>query len=87
MTEQSVGKFFWQGMKAGSPFIIVVVPFGLLFGVVATEAGLNLVETMSMSFLVIAGASQFAALSLMQENAPLLIILGTALAVNMRMAM
>lgn len=80
-------RVYWQGVRDGAPFILVVAPFGLLFGVVATEAGLNLVEVMGFSVLVIAGASQFAALSLMQENAPVVIILATALAVNMRMAM
>ncbi len=69
------------------PFVIVVVPFAVLFGVVATEAGFDLLQTMAMSVLVIAGAAQFAAVQLMIEDAPLLVILATALAVNMRMAM
>lgn len=78
---------YWKGVRDGAPFIFVVAPFGMLFGVVGTEAGLNLVEVMGFSVLVIAGASQFAALSLMQDNAPVLIVLATALAVNLRMAM
>lgn len=87
MADASVKRMFWQGVKGGAPFILVIVPFGMLFGVVATEAGLDLVQTMSMSFLVIAGASQFAAVSLIEEQAPVLVIVATALAVNMRMAM
>lgn len=87
MTQRRSSHIFWQGVKAGSPFILVVAPFALLFGVVATEAGLDLLQTMSMSFLVIAGAAQFTAISLMQENTPILIVLGTSLAVNLRMAM
>ena len=78
---------FWAGARASLPFVIVLVPFGTLFGVVATEAGLNLVEVMSFSFLVVAGAAQFAALQLYVEQAPTLIVLATALAVNLRMAM
>jgi branched chain amino acid efflux pump len=78
---------FWTGFKDGSPFILVVIPFALLFGVIATEAGLNLVETMSMTVLVIAGAAQFTAITLLQEQAPTFIVLLTALAVNLRMAM
>ncbi|QHQ36995.1 AzlC family ABC transporter permease [Algicella marina] len=78
---------FISGYLAGVPFVLVVIPFSLLFGVVATEAGLDIVQTMSMSFLVIAGASQFTALALLKDQAPLLIILATSLAVNMRMAM
>lgn len=78
---------YWQGVRDGAPFLIVVGPFALLFGVVATEAGLNLAEVMGFSVLVIAGAAQFTALQLMTENAPAAIVLATALAVNLRMAM
>ncbi|WP_372602887.1 AzlC family ABC transporter permease [Actibacterium sp.] len=79
--------YFWRGVRDGAPFVLVVGPFGLLFGVVGTEAGLNIVEVMGFSILVIAGASQFAAVQLLSDNAPTLIVLATALAVNLRMAM
>ena len=83
----STSKSYWRGVRDGAPFLLVVVPFAGLFGVVATEAGLDLVQTMGFSVLVIAGASQFAALQLMVEDAPTLAVLATALAVNLRMAM
>ena len=85
--EAGFGRAFWLGCRDGLPFLIVIVPFGLLFGIVAAEAGWGLAETMAMTVMVIAGASQFTALQLMSENAPLLIVIGTALAVNLRMAM
>ncbi|MGY6534082.1 MAG: AzlC family ABC transporter permease [Pararhodobacter sp.] len=78
---------FIQGAAAGTPFLVMVVPFGMVFGVVATEAGLNLAATMGFSIMVIAGASQLAAVQLMTDNAPILVIVLTALAVNLRMAM
>lgn len=78
---------FWQGFRDGLPFLFVITPFGILFGVVATEAGLNILETLTFSVVVIAGAAQFTALQLMTENAPTLIVLASALAVNLRMAM
>ena len=81
------GTPLWRGAVDALPFTIVVAPFGLLFGVVGTEAGLDLAQVMGFSFLVIAGASQFAALQLMTENAPALIVVASALAVNLRMAM
>ena len=69
-------------------FLLVIVPFAMLFGVVATEAGLNVAEVMGMSVLVIAGAAQFAALQQMVDaDTPIAMILLTALAVNLRMAM
>jgi 4-azaleucine resistance transporter AzlC len=78
---------FRRGVRAGLPFVVVVGPFGLLFGVLATEAGLNLAATLGMSVLVVAGAAQFTALQLMIDQAPTLIVIFTALAVNLRMAM
>ncbi len=77
----------WRGCLASAPFAIVVAPFALLFGVVATAAGLNLAQVMLFSFSVFAGASQFAAVQLMQDQAPVLVILATSLAINLRMVM
>ena len=76
-----------HGIRDGLPFIVVVAPFAMLFGVVATEAGLSPAQTIVFSFTVIAGAAQFAAVQLIAENAPVLIVVATALAVNLRMAM
>ncbi|MEE4361780.1 MAG: AzlC family ABC transporter permease [Pseudomonadales bacterium] len=78
---------YWRGVRDGAPFVLVVCPFALLFGVVATESGLDLTQTMGMSVLVIAGAAQFATLQLLAEQAPLVVAVLTGLAVNLRMAM
>ena len=78
---------FRAGLRAGAPFLLVVFPFGMLFGVVASEAGMNPLETMALTSLVIAGASQFAFVQLVSDGAPAVIAVLTALAVNMRMAM
>jgi predicted branched-subunit amino acid permease len=78
---------FWRGVRDSAPFTLVAGPFALLFGVIATEAGLNLFEVMTFSLAVIAGAAQFTALQLMQENAPTVVVIISALAVNLRVAM
>ncbi len=78
---------YLAGVRDGLPFMLIVAPFGMVFGVLAMEAGLSLAETMGFTMLVTAGASQVAALQLMSENAPLAVIVATALAVNLRMAM
>lgn len=78
---------FWRGYLDCAPFILIVVPYSMLFGVVARDAGLDILQTMAMSVLVIAGASQFTAVALLQEQAPVFIALAAALAVNLRMAM
>lgn len=87
MADTATRSVFWRGLRDGTPFVLGAAPFGLVFGVVATEAGLNIVEVMGMTFLVIAGASQFAALAQMQDSAPVLLVVAAALTVNLRMAM
>ena len=87
MTITTTKSAFWAGVRDGFPFIIMVAPFAALFGVVAIEVGLTVVQTMGFTVLVIAGASQFAALQLMTENAAIGFVLLAALAVNLRMAM
>ncbi len=78
---------FLKGLRDGTPFLLVVLPFALLFGVVAHEAGLDLAQTMGFSVLVLAGASQFTAVQLLADHTPALIAIASALAVNLRMAM
>ena len=78
---------FRRGMVQAAPFLLVLIPFGLLFGVVAQAAGLRIAETMGFSILVLAGASQFTAVELMSHDAPVLLVIASALAINLRMAM
>jgi len=87
MTSSIEKATYLRGIRDGLPFILVVVPFGMLFGVTATEAGLDIAQVMGFSVLVIAGASQFAALQQMTDQAPALLVLLTALVVNLRMGM
>lgn len=85
--QHDVSRSFWRGVRDGLPFFVLVFPFAGLFGVLATEAGLSVFETLSFSAVVLAGASQFTALQLLTENAPTAVILASALAVNLRLVM
>lgn len=87
MTTSTAKSAFRQGVLIGLPFVLVAVPFAMLFGVLATEAGLPVVMALGFSTVIIAGASQFTALQLMMDSAPVWIILAASLAVNLRMAM
>ena len=87
MASDTTRTAFWRGARDCAPFLFVAGPFGMLFGVVGTEAGLNVAQVMGFSVVIIAGASQFAALQLMSEQAPTVIVLISAIAVNLRMAM
>ena len=87
MSSSSPKTTYWQGFRTALPFLIVVVPFGMFFGIFAVEAGLTVAQATGFSVVVIAGAAQFAALQLMTEGAHVLVVVATALAVNLRMAM
>ncbi|MEM1384302.1 MAG: AzlC family ABC transporter permease [Pseudomonadota bacterium] len=80
-----------RGVRAGATaalqVVVAVIPFGMIFGVVATEAGLNLWQTMAMTVIVIAGASQFVALEFLTDGAPAAIAVLAGSIVNLRMAM
>ncbi len=87
MAQSDVMSSYRRGFRDGLPFFLVIVPFATLFGVLAMESGLSVFETMAFSVAVIAGSAQFAALQLMTENAPLVVVIVSALIVNLRMAM
>ncbi|QMU56758.1 MAG: branched-chain amino acid ABC transporter permease [Boseongicola sp.] len=87
MASTTTKSAFRAGFIAGLPFVVIGIPFAMLFGVVATEAGLTVPQTMGFSVLVIAGASQFTAVQLMTEAVPVWVVLAASLAVNLRMAM
>ena len=68
---------FWQGLRHGGPFVLIVGPFGVVFGVVATDAGLSLAQTMGFTIAVIAGAAQLTAVP---EPGPAIVLPLAALA-------
>lgn len=87
MPSTTIKSAYREGLLAGAPFFFVAAPFSMLFGVLATEAGLSLAEVMGMTIIVIAGSAQFTAVQLMTEAAPIWLIVAASLAVNLRMAM
>lgn len=78
---------FRAGVLSGLPFMLVVAPFGMLFGVVATAAGMDLAKVMVLTSFVIAGASQFVLIEMVSDGAPVVVAILAALAVNLRLAM
>ena len=61
---------YLKGIVDALPFVLVIIPFASLFGLLATEAGLSVVESLTFSVAVIAGASQSTALQLLPEDVP-----------------
>ena len=77
-------KVFLNGIIDVSPLMIPVVPFGLIFGVLAIDIGFTPLETMGMSLIIFGGASQIILLQLFSGGASSLVIISSVGAVNSR---
>ncbi len=75
---------FLRGVRKALPIVLSVVPFGLLFGAVAAENGLNMTEATLMSLIVFAGASQIVGMELFSQHVPAWLIVLSIFAVNFR---
>jgi 4-azaleucine resistance transporter AzlC len=77
-------KSFWAGVRAESPLLIGVFPFGLIYGALAIGAGISPAAAQMMSSIVFAGSAQFIAAQLIHDAAPGLVIVLTIAVVNLR---
>ena len=78
---------FFRGVRAELPILVGVVPFGMIFGVLALDAGLTRLEAQSMSAIVFAGSSQIVFTQLVHVGAPGLVIVLTTAVINLRHAL
>jgi predicted branched-subunit amino acid permease len=82
-----MNKDFFAGMRGVLPILIGVIPFAMISGVAAVSVGLTFFETMGISVIVFAGASQLVVYQLMSAGSPWIIIVLTAWVVNLRFTM
>lgn len=85
MREQS--KNFWSGVRAELPLLVGVFPFGMIYGALALNAGLQPIAAQLMSSVVFAGSSQFIAVQLFHDSVPGIVIVLTIAVVNLRHAL
>lgn len=78
---------FFAGAKATFPLIVGAIPFGIIYGAVAVNAGLSPAATQATSLFVFAGSAQFVATGLLAGGAGLVIIVATTFVVNLRHAL
>ncbi len=77
---------FWLGFRMFIPVAISIASYGVVWGVLAGQAGLSLAEVALMSGLVFAGASQFVALDMWTPgNLPIVSIVIAVGIINPRM--
>jgi len=75
------------GVRDCLPLLLGIIPFGLVAGIAAVNAGLGLQHAVGLSVIVFAGASQLAAIDLLGANSPLAVVILTAVVINLRMMM
>ena len=78
---------FLRGARDTLPLILGAIPFGIIFGTLASAGGLSPWQALGMSLLVFAGSAQFIAVSLLGTGAGLAVLLLTTFVVNLRHAL
>ena len=76
-----------RGILAEIPLLLGVIPFGMIYGVIAIQSGLTPATAQAASAVVFAGSSQFAMSQLVAGGASGLVIVVSIAAINMRHAM
>jgi len=74
----------WKGFAESVPVMVSGTAFGLVYGVLAVQSGLPVLEACLSCVIVLAGMSQFASLPLFAAGISPLTIIGTTFIINMR---
>jgi len=73
-----------NGFTEGTPIALGVAGYGIVFGVLARQAGLSVAEAALMSATVLAGAAQVITIELWATPIPAIAVIGTTFIVNLR---
>ncbi len=78
---------FWLGVREELPILFGVIPFGMIYGILALSAGLSPFDAQAMSTVVFAGSAQFMTAKLISAATPGLVVILTGFVVNLRHAL
>ncbi|MBT7074649.1 MAG: AzlC family ABC transporter permease [Anaerolineae bacterium] len=84
---QKAHKALLKGIKDELPILVGVIPFGMIYGILALSAGLSKVEAQAMSVIIFAGSAQFMLVQLVGVGTPALVIIITSFIINLRHAL
>jgi 4-azaleucine resistance transporter AzlC len=87
MTGATARRAFFSGVRDELPILVGVIPFGMIYGVIAISAGLPVSAAQAMSAVVFAGSAQFITATLIGSGSPALVIVLTVFVVNLRHAL
>ena len=75
---------FRRGLRMSLPIVLAAAPFGLLFGALAVENGMTVLQAIFMSATLYAGASQMVGIELFGTKVAPWLIVFSIFAVNFR---
>jgi 4-azaleucine resistance transporter AzlC len=78
---------FLTGVRDELPILLGVIPFGMIYGLLALSAGLSTFDAQAMSAVVFAGSSQFMLAQLVKNGTPTLVMILTGFVINLRHAL
>jgi 4-azaleucine resistance transporter AzlC len=78
---------FLSGVKAEMPLMIGVIPFGMIYGILAVSVGVPASVAQAMSVIIFAGSSQFVSAQLYGLGVPAIINIFTVWVINLRHAL
>lgn len=81
------GSEFLKGCLDEAPILLGTMPFGLIYGVLAVNAGLPVELAQAMSAIVFAGSAQFITAQLIGQATAGVVIVATIFIVNLRHAL
>lgn len=75
------------GARAMAPWLVGVVPFGLVIGITAAQADIPVVAGWLTGPLILAGSAQVATIQLLDSGAAPIVVVTAALAINLRLVL
>lgn len=75
---------FWLGIRDAIPLLGGYIPVGMSFGLIAVQSGFSLWESIIISTVLYAGASQFLFVAMYAAGAPLWLVISMTLLINAR---
>lgn len=77
-------RLFWQGAAAIIPLCVAVIPWGILAGSFAIDAGLSVLESQALSVILFAGSAQLVATGMIKAGVGLATMLLTTFFITSR---
>lgn len=72
------------GIRHSLPIVMGYLPYGIAYGLLSKQTGLNLLETLLMSAFVYAGTAQFVAVAMLQAGQAVSAIVISTFVINVR---